>query len=351
MPVNIYKTPYLGMPDGPGITIESDIANVVANEHPICGFATSEQPFKKGVGFRTHWDQFVAAKGYSDVVCLTENFCVRIFDTMPHRQLGLRYLGEDWLKIDFVTNGQWSLLFENIGQADMSGQVCTINLHHTDMPKGEWLQQSLKMTGVTLFCKPSFLVDALADNLDDLPVELARFARRESVEFAFEAVPFTLPMASAVHDVLNVPYCGNLRKIYVEAKAMELVSALAYGFVKPGLDSITMPHMKKADIECLHQAKTILCAEYVDPPTIPALAQRVGINQQKLKCGFKSLFGDTVFEFTQKQRLTMACKLLLGTDDTITRIAQTVGYDYSCNFSTAFKAHFGVSPKEYRLKH
>ncbi len=64
--------------------------------------------------------------------------------------------------------------------------------------------------------------------------------------------------------------------------------------------------------------------------------------------GFKQLFGQTVFEYTQHLRMEMAKNLLESSEQSITDIAFEVGYEYSSNFATAFRRHFGISPRAAR---
>jgi AraC-like DNA-binding protein len=51
--------------------------------------------------------------------------------------------------------------------------------------------------------------------------------------------------------------------------------------------------------------------------------------------------------------MEMAKGLLEKTDRSITEIAFDVGYEYSSNFTTAFKRHFGITPSTAReaLRH
>ena len=43
-----------------------------------------------------------------------------------------------------------------------------------------------------------------------------------------------------------------------------------------------------------------------------------------------------------------AKRMLEGSEESITEIAFEVGYEYSSNFTTAFKRHFGITPKAAR---
>ena len=63
---------------------------------------------------------------------------------------------------------------------------------------------------------------------------------------------------------------------------------------------------------------------------------------------FKQLFGQTIFDYTQNLRMDKAKELLEKTERSITEIAFDVGYEYSSNFTTAFKRRFSITPSVAR---
>ncbi|OXS60475.1 hypothetical protein B1A99_08615 [Cohnella sp. CIP 111063] len=65
---------------------------------------------------------------------------------------------------------------------------------------------------------------------------------------------------------------------------------------------------------------------------------------------FKEREGVTITEYINEVRLEHARKLLLQTDDTIAEIMDKCGYGNQSHFFRLFKAKFGSTPKEYRLK-
>lgn len=80
------------------------------------------------------------------------------------------------------------------------------------------------------------------------------------------------------------------------------------------------------------------------PPSLPQLARTAGINEYKLKRGFKEMFGTTVFGYLSEARLEMARVTLAENQKSATEIAFDLGYGSVQHFSNAFKKKFGVSP-------
>ncbi|MHA4806560.1 helix-turn-helix domain-containing protein [Flavitalea flava] len=81
---------------------------------------------------------------------------------------------------------------------------------------------------------------------------------------------------------------------------------------------------------------------------ITDLAQKVGINECKLKYGFKEIFKKGVHQYRLSLRLQNARDLLEGTDRTIEEIAYAVGFESRDGFSNAFKKEFKRSPRHWR---
>lgn len=85
-----------------------------------------------------------------------------------------------------------------------------------------------------------------------------------------------------------------------------------------------------------------------NPPTIIALSKLIGINEYKLKKGFKELFGTTIFGYIHQNRMTLAKSLLLDTTKSVKEVAYQIGYSSPQHFSNAFKKEFGVTPNSIR---
>jgi len=99
----------------------------------------------------------------------------------------------------------------------------------------------------------------------------------------------------------------------------------------------------------ISQARKFLSDNLQNPPTIPVLAKMVGINECYLKKGFKDMYETTISGFIQEQRIQKAKLLLSTTQQSITEIAEEVGFSNSSNFTNAFKNFTGVLPSSIRL--
>lgn len=82
------------------------------------------------------------------------------------------------------------------------------------------------------------------------------------------------------------------------------------------------------------------------PPTIAELSRETGLNQLKLKRGFKQIFGSSIYALFQRERMDRARQLLQDHD--VTETAMLLGYSNVSHFSSAFRKQFGVLPREAR---
>lgn len=100
------------------------------------------------------------------------------------------------------------------------------------------------------------------------------------------------------------------------------------------------------DRKLLTAARERLLRDLANPPTIAELARETGLNQLKLKRGFKAMFGHSIYALFQRERMDRARVLLR--DHGVTETAMILGYSNVSHFSAAFRKQFGVLPREAR---
>lgn len=82
--------------------------------------------------------------------------------------------------------------------------------------------------------------------------------------------------------------------------------------------------------------------------TIRELSRHAGLNEKRLKTGFKTLFGQSIGRYIQRQRLEKARQLLQNTDCNVTEASLSVGYTNPSHFAHLFKREFGHSPSKMK---
>ncbi|MEM6502953.1 MAG: AraC family transcriptional regulator [Cyanobacteria bacterium P01_C01_bin.89] len=190
----------------------------------------------------------------------------------------------------------------------------------------------------------------LDDQLDTLPESVARIVQSSQpnqINDDFRQVSATTPaMQSAIHQMLHCPYEGVARWIYWESKVLELLALRLNEVRQSNSQAPPKSSLKSDDLERVHHARKILHQRLADPPTLLELARLVGLNDYKLKVGFKQLFDTTVFEDLRRRRLDQARHLLQEREISVVAAAAAVGYTSKGHFAAAFRKQFGVNPSE-----
>ncbi|MGB8193499.1 MAG: AraC family transcriptional regulator [Chitinophagaceae bacterium] len=157
----------------------------------------------------------------------------------------------------------------------------------------------------------------------------------------------TPEMSGIIRKILRCQYAGEIKNLYLQAKILELLVL--------SLDQISNDKIKSAeivlrpyDIEKIREAHDYLIRNMDTPCTLIELAHKVGINDFKLKKGFKQIYGTTVYDSLIDARIEKAKFLLLETDSPINDIALITGYKNISSFITAFRKKVGFSPGVFK---
>lgn len=145
--------------------------------------------------------------------------------------------------------------------------------------------------------------------------------------------------------LLNHSYTGALENIYVNAKVHELLLYSLDCLIDEKEEGFTCKFLEdERSREGIHQAREILLQHIGDPITIKELSRKVAMNECYLKKGFKEIFGTTIFDFYQQQRMEHAKYLLYEKSLSVTDVSALLGYSSISHFSAAFKKHTGLKP-------
>ena len=165
----------------------------------------------------------------------------------------------------------------------------------------------------------------------------------------------TLPLCGktrkAIEALLNHTYTDTLENIFVNAQTQILLLYSMDCMLGDKEESFTCKFLANAeDREKITKAREVLLQHIGEPLTIKELSRKVAINECYLKKGFKELFGTTIFDFYQSQRMEHAKYLLYEKGLSVTEVSLLLGYSSISHFSTAFKKHTGIKPCELLLR-
>ena len=165
-----------------------------------------------------------------------------------------------------------------------------------------------------------------------------------------------LPLCSktrlTLNALLNHTYTDTFANIFVNAQMQILLlnsmDCMLGARDDQGFKSKFLSN--EEDRDKIIRARGILLEHIGEPITIKALSRKVAINECYLKKGFKEIFGTTIFDFYQGQRMEHAKYLLYEKGLSVTEVSNSLGYSSISHFSTAFKKHTGIKPCELLLR-
>lgn len=253
--------------------------------------------------------------------------------------------GDGLLKFHFQAEGSARYSVPGAPDVTVDGPMSVFCYHGQGVSKRSEIA-ALPGFAVTVLCEPSVLAERLGIERSEWPSALANCQSGAEAGWFAEASRLTPEMLLSVRSLQKMAFQGLTRRAYVEARAVELVCDLWGQLAKSApeplgiLDDRTLAKVEKTRLH--------IDGNYAEPLKMQSLARNVGTNETKLSQAFRVVFGMTVFEYVRNRRMEEARRLLRRCEMSVTEIAFEVGYEHSCNFSVAYKRHFGVTPKGER---
>jgi AraC-like DNA-binding protein len=195
---------------------------------------------------------------------------------------------------------------------------------------------------------PELIASYLGDGFERMPHDLRAINEGCDTLGFHHSGNLTGAMTTAVHQLINCPYSGPLKQLYLEAKTLELVAHKLGQIASARHAGPTVFKPGPEDLERIRKAQAILGNDLEHPPRLSELALQVGTNHNRLSMGFRQFCGTTVFGYLRQLRLEKARVLIEQEGANVTEAALQVGYNSLPSFSKAFSRYFGLNPAQCR---
>ncbi|KAA5534480.1 helix-turn-helix transcriptional regulator [Taibaiella lutea] len=173
-----------------------------------------------------------------------------------------------------------------------------------------------------------------------------RFDRTSEQAFSLNAIGKDLLEKILKAAEVKTHFINALRK---QEYAIGLLSLALEGFLVPD-EANKLPACNflnnSTERDKVLETQRIILQNLENPLTIKALSREVGMNECYLKKGFKAMFGKTIHEFQQLERIKRSKALLSEGIYSINEVAFMMGYGSPSHFSTSFKKITGMKPCE-----
>lgn len=245
---------------------------------------------------------------------------------------------EHYLELKFCVTGN---VYCREKQAECS--FCKLNASKTCLEKVDSIDV------LSFSFKPSYLRQFVRGqkqrNISD---EVLSFTHTSSFS---KILPLCGKTRMAIEGLLNHTYTDTLENIFINAQTQILLLYSMDCMLGDKEEVFVCKFLANAaDRDKITKAREVLIQHIGEPLTIKELSRKVAINECYLKKGFKEMFGTTIFDFYQSQRMEHAKYLLYDKGLSVTEVSALLGYSSISHFSTAFKKHTGIKPCELLLR-
>jgi len=138
------------------------------------------------------------------------------------------------------------------------------------------------------------------------------------------------------------------RGAYLEAIALQILALVlndCHSIAYQTADEI----IANKDVHKILEVRDYIARHFHRSLQVAELARLVGLNKTKLKTLFRIVLHETVYGYLLRCRMERALELLDSDERGIAEVGYAVGYNYPANFTSAFRRHYGVSPRRYRV--
>lgn len=215
------------------------------------------------------------------------------------------------------------------------------------------LEGTSRQHDITFRLKKSFYSDLIAGYLtssdDRLPTMILNQKEFNTIN---EHIPADAGILGILKNIMDCPFKGSMKSAFIREHLRALLTLQLFHFnpIVEGRNARVDARITRRDEDTLHEVKKYIDQNFLDPASLDSLSRHFGINEFKLKHGFKVLFNTSPMRYLQYKRLEFSRFLLRETDKSIKSIADEIGYSHAANFTLAFSKTFGNSPLDFRTQ-
>jgi len=242
----------------------------------------------------------------------------------------------------FVLDGNSESHFQNLS-SPLAFNKNHHNFQYNNQFGGQHIFHSPRFHAMTITYDLNFLRQLLQTDTNTNMEQLAVAVHSHKAYLpAIKAMNFQTRIIEVLGSIRQCPFQGVTRYLFLESKMLEL-------FVVQ-MEQVRMTTSKEddnwssADKDRLHAVRNFIENGYLDQFNLKDLTYKFGLNEFKLKKGYKQFFQTTVFGHVHQLRMQKAKKLLEDKTANVSEAAFFIGYNNVSSFCTEFKKRFGYSP-------
>ena len=256
----------------------------------------------------------------------------------------VREINSSFIQFHFCVKGQGDFVFNDGTYVFNVKEEHSILLYNPqrDLPIDLRLQPNTWIIGVIISIKKFHSLFSLdADHIHFLSPE-------NSTKKYYDNGVINPSMAVVLSQILSSNIHESMKALYLKGKVYELLSL--YFNKNEDTDIEQCPFLIDEDnVRKIRLAKDIILRNISEPPSLHELSEEIGLSLNKLKEGFKQLYGDTVFGYLLDHKMEEARRMLASNNYNVNEVGLKIGYSTSSHFIAAFKKKYGTTPKKYLM--
>ncbi|RMA65905.1 helix-turn-helix domain-containing protein [Ulvibacter antarcticus] len=284
----------------------------------------------------------VAQSFYEEISVEDGFFILKFNNETDDSQVFTREVGSDFVQFHFCLKGSASFIFNDGNYILALNEDNSLLLYNPqrDLPLNlqvnshSWVISVLlpikKFHG--LFSSEANYITFLSDENKDRKY--------------YKDAPISPSSSIVLNQLMNYNLHPSVKPLYFKAKAYELLSLY---FNRPAdVDVEQCPFLiDEENVAKIKKAKQIIILRMAEPPTLQELSEEINLPLNRLKEGFKQIYGDSVFSFLFDYKMEIARQLLATGSHNVNEVGLKVGYSTASHFIAAFKKKYGTTPKKY----
>ncbi|MEZ4875260.1 MAG: AraC family transcriptional regulator [Flavobacteriaceae bacterium] len=279
---------------------------------------------------------------YEEITIEPDFHILKFTNDTPEKQLFKREVKAHFIQFHFCAKGQAHFTFQqgNYQLPILEEHSLLLYNPRLDLPIELTLPPKAWVISVLLPIKK--LHELFSKEADYIP-----FLSEENQDRKYYKDDLISPsMAIVLNQLLQFNLHPVVKPLYFRAKGYELLSLY---FNRPQDVAIEQcPFLgDEENVAKIKRAKQIMIAKMAEPPTLQELSLEINLPLNKLKEGFKQVYGEPVFSFLLDYKLEVARQLLASGNHNVNEVGLKVGYSTASHFITAFKKKYGVTPKKF----
>lgn len=252
---------------------------------------------------------------------------------------------EQLVSLSFNLEGDYTIFQNGITYPVQRGQH---NLIYTQGYDNTFVNHELRGESFDIAFAPEQFIRMTRNGNPSLQRFIADMQEDRPVVLSQRSIPISFEITQAIRSIIHCRYQGHLRKLFLLSKSMEILVLSVETVDRFARNALEYP-MTPDDRKKIQQARRYLECHFQNPPSLSELAREVGLNEYKLKRGFKTEYHTTAFGYLADYRLQRSQEALQSNHRSIAEIAFDLGYSSPQHFTAAFKKKFGVPPSGYRV--